>query len=331
MIKKILFALLSLSIIGCSDPVDLEQLTISGFTQGTTYSISYVDSLHRNFKPSIDSILLDIDQSLSLWNENSLIVSLNEGDTVSPDIHLDKVIRRSVEISRETGGTFDITLAPLIRAWGFGKEKVDRPDSATVRSLLKVIGVGGIHRWKEAIYLDPGYMLDPNAIAQGYSVDVVADFLRQKGIGNYMVEIGGEVRCLGKNINDRIWRIGIDKPAEQIQADRFQAIVELPDRALATSGNYRKFWVDEQTGMKFQHTIDPVTGFPVRNNLLSVTVIGPNATDADAYATACMVMGVYKAQAFLGQREDLEALLIFSDEEGNWKEWSTEGFVNLKK
>ena len=173
-----------------------------------------------------------------------------------------------------------------------------------------------------------GFTLDFNAIAQGFTVDLLAQFLEGKGVEHYMVEVGGEVKAKGQNVDGEIWRIGVDKPTEEIdENDRFQVIVNLENAALATSGNYRKFWVDEESGVKYSHTINPKTGFPARNRLLSASIISKSSCmDADAYATACMVMGTQKAVQFIESKKDLEAYLIYSDEEGKWETHITPGF-----
>jgi thiamine biosynthesis lipoprotein len=231
-------------------------------------------------------------------------------------------------LSELTEGSFDITIAPLIKAWGFsgGEHK----QNVNVDSLMNYIGyerlkanIPGQALSKYA--LPKGYEIDVNAIAQGYTVDLVANFLLGQGVENFLVEIGGEVICKGTNVNGRKWRIGIEQPQEERIAGQFQTIVQLDTMALATSGNYRKFWVDE-TGQKVVHTIDPQTGQPVISNLLSASVIAPSGMLADALATACMVEGVVGAKAMIERWPSVEGYFIVSNKFGELEVVKTSGW-----
>jgi thiamine biosynthesis lipoprotein len=265
---------------------------------------------------------------MSLWVENSEISALNRGDSLflSNDFH--GVILRSIYLSELTDGSFDITLAPLIKAWGFsgGTHK----DSINVDSLLNYVGYKGLvaHRpgsMMEKYALPEGYELDVNAIAQGYTVDVVANLMKNVGVSNYMIEIGGEVRCKGTNVRGRKWRIGIEEPTEDRVLGQFQTIVELDSMSLATSGNYRKYWQDEN-GQKVVHSIDPETGQPVVHNLLSASIIAPNATTADALATACMIKGVTGAMTMIDRFPEVEGYFIVGTKFGEIEVLQTSGW-----
>lgn len=299
-------------------------MKIEGKAQGTTYAVTY--SAEDDLSAEIDSLLNVFDLSLSNWKENSVVSRVNRNDSsVLADEFFKTVFVRSMQIAEETNGAFDPTVAPLVNAWGFGFKNKSVTDSATIDSNSQFVNYKGVSLDENGKISkgDPRMMLDFNAIAQGYSVDVVAEFLEKNEIANYLVEIGGETRAKGKNPDKKSWRIGIDKPLENQETRALQAVVELENKSLATSGNYRKFY--EENGVKYSHTIDPKTGFPVRHSLLSATVVAANCMDADAYATVFMVIGTDSAKAFLKNHKELDALLIFSDNEGNLKIFATEG------
>jgi len=300
-------------------------IKLAGFTQGTTYHITYKSKEKLDLQDEIDTLLADFDRSLSTYLPGSIIARINRNDTtVRPDNHFSEVFHKALEVYEATDGAFDITVAPVVNAWGFGfTEKAD-VDSNMIDSLLQYVGMNKIALIDGKIVKQlPGTMLDVNAIAQGYSVDVVADFLDHSGIRNYLVEIGGEVRTKGRNPRFRIWTVGIDKPVDNnfIPGEMVQAKLLLKNSSLATSGNYRKFY--EQDGIKYAHSIDPKTGYPVLSNLLSVTVQTRDCMTADAYATAFMVMGLEKTIKFLSKHEELQAYLIYSEKDGNMKTFAT--------
>jgi thiamine biosynthesis lipoprotein len=320
-------------------------LKLRGEAQGTTYNITYIDSLARDFQPAIDSILVRMDQSLSTYLPTSAISTLNNNNDslhFASTPFFNEVYTRSKEIAMATDMAFNPWVKPLVDYWGFGGEKWqgrEGVDQAVIDSLLSFDnGLLSLYDIPEGLTIEEGQeigvykrdarsQLDFNAIAQGYSVDVIAEMLESKGVSNYMVELGGEVRANGKNASEKYWRIGIDKPIENSTAgDReLQAVVELKNRSLATSGNYRKFY--EVDGMKYAHTINPKTGYPVKHNLLSATVCANNCASADAFATAFMVMGVEKTIAFLESHQDsnIEVYLIWADEKGAWKTYVSSG------
>lgn len=300
-------------------------IKLAGFTQGTTYHITCKCKDKLNLQDEIDTLLADFDRSLSTYLRGSIISRINQNDTtIIPDDHFLKVYHKALEVYEAADGAFDITVAPIVNAWGFGfTEKAD-VDSNMIDSLLQYVGMKKIWLENGKIVKEyPGTMLDVNAIAQGYSVDVVSDFLDQKGIRHYLVEIGGEVRTKGRNPEFKTWTVGIDKPVDNnfIPGEMIQAKLHLKNSSLATSGNYRKFY--EQDGVKYAHSIDPKTGYPVMDNLLSVTVQASDCMSADAWATAFMVMGLEKTIQFLSVHEELQAFLIYSDTDGDFKTFMT--------
>lgn len=310
----IILTFLVLIILSCSQHSKNEYFFISGFTQGTTYHITYQFKEHKTLKPEIDSILNQIDLSLSIYNPSSVISRINKNDTsVVCDEYFKNVFNKSIEIAEKTNGAFDITIAPVVNAWGFGSENKKDIDSALIDSLLQFVGYQRVKLNNNKITKPhPNIKLDANAIAQGYSADVIAGFLEKRQISNYLVEIGGEVKAKGKNKNNEYWRIGIDKPVEKSteQNRELQTIIQLNNKSLATSGNYRKFF--EENGVKYSHTINPKTGYPVKHNLLSVTVITDDCITADAYATAFMVLGLDESMRIVKNNPELEAYFICS-------------------
>ncbi len=301
------------------------QVYIEGEAQGTTYHIKYLDSTNTNYKVSIDSILRVVDQSVSTYLPTSLISELNTSkDTVVLDPIFKEVYLKSMEVAANTSNAFDVTLAPVINAYGWGFKNKSTITPSLIDSLLALSGKDKFKLIGDTlIKTKKGAMLDFNAIAQGYSTDLIADFLDQMQLDNYMVELGGEVITKGTNAEGEFWRLGVDKPEENAKQRRLSAILSLEDEALATSGNYRKFY--EENGIKYSHTIDPQTGYPVKHSLLSASVVASTGMDADAYATAFMVVGLEESKKILSANENLEALLIYADSSGNYKTYLTKG------
>ena len=241
-----------------------------------------------------------------------------------------RVFEMAVNIAKETDGAFDPTIAPVVNFWGFGFEEIPQKDENKLADLMKTTGYEKLTIQDRLIVKsNPNTQIDFNAIAQGFTVDLIAEYLQKSSITNYMIEIGGELKCRGLNADGKLWRIGIDKPSENIQQNRFQAIIEVPNKAIASSGNYRKFKIDEKRGTKYAHTIDPKTGKPVQTNLLSVTMVSESCMQADALATACMVMGVEKSIEFINSKPELDALIIYSGPKGEWLQHQTEGFKKM--
>lgn len=304
--------------------------TLHGEAQGTTYNIVYhPDSI--DLQEGIDSLLDRFDQDISLWRPNSLLSRMNaheRRDTVfafyDSTKYFSVLFDLSKDIYNKTYGAFDPTIWPLVQCWGFGLEKRGELTEEIVDSIAGIVGfvdtkIDMIELEEDYIYQetniwkgDPRAKLDFNAIAQGYSIDLVGDLLQEKGIENYMVEIGGETLCRGVNADSLAWRIGIEWPVDSAGKD-FGAIVNLSNKAIATSGSYRKFYIEN--GIKFPHTIDPRTGYPVAHTLLSASVVADDCASADAYATAFMVMGVQGTIDFILGNPDLglEVFLIYDD------------------
>lgn len=285
---------------------------------GTYYSVTYYHpdgvDLHEKIKEKMNVF----DNSLSTFNKSSVITGINNNDDVKIDAFFEKMFLTARKISENTNGAFDITVAPLVNAWGFGFGNRERDRIPNVDSLMQITGYEKIRlENNKLIKEDPRIMLDASAIAKGFASDVIADFLSENGCTDYMVEIGGEIACKGINPKEKKWRIGIDVPTDDIAAQNreIQAILAISDLALATSGNYRQFYYLD--GKKFSHTIDPRTGYPVQHNLLSVTVIAPSCVEADAYATAFMVLGVDSALQICESIQGMDCYLIYEDENGN--------------
>lgn len=313
-------------------------VTIDGYVQGTTYHIVYrpenADQL--NLRPQIESLLADFDTVFSGYVDQSLVCRINSADDLSGFELGDwfvECFRTSQSISERTYGAFDITLKPVIEAYGFGASGrgVDSMGQGQLDSLMDMVGYQYVKLTDDGSHLErlkPGVQLDFNAIAQGYSVDVVAAMLGDMGIRDYMVEIGGEVFCRGVNSGGHVWRVGVDRPIEGNvdPGEDLQTVITIADKGLATSGNYRKYRVSND-GAKVTHTIDPATGRSVVSNLLSATIVAPTAALADGYATACMVVGLEKAKLLLDSIPDLEGYLVYS-QGGELMVYMTE---NIKK
>jgi thiamine biosynthesis lipoprotein len=309
-----------------------EYSNFAGNVQGTTYSIVFENSEKRNpfdLRTEVEKILADFDMSLSLYRDSSILCRINRNENVVPDKYFRDVFRRSKEISELTGGAFDVTVGPLVRAWGFGPDEHKNVSPSKIDSLLQLVGMEKVELTEKGVRkADPRISMDFNAIAQGFSVDVVSGYLDGKGIKSYLVEIGGEVRVKGDK-GGKLWRIGIDKPVDDNMSpgSDLEAIIELKDRSLATSGNYRKFYIEN--GIKYSHTIDPKTGYPARNQLLSASVLASDCATADGIATACMVMGKEKSIEFLDLHPEFDGYLVYSDVDGSFKTWMSEKLKGL--
>lgn len=313
---------------------DFLGIKIQGEAQGSTYTIIYLDDT-TNYQADVDSILDRYDQDLSLWVPNSLLNKINaheRRDTVftfhDTTKYFSVLFDMSREIWKQTDGAFDPSVFPLVQAWGFGLKNRENVTPKMVDSLKELIGfsqfeidINEIYENKyiydrtDVVKLNPKVKLDFNAIAQGHSIDVLAEYLEQKGIENYMVELGGELKCKGHNQKQKPWGISIDSPKDNGES---QAVLQITDRAVATSGSYRKFY--EKDGIRYSHTIDPKTGYPVTHSLLSATVITDSCANADGYATAFMVMGKDQALEFVKTHPELDlAIYLVYDDHGEFK------------
>lgn len=333
-IKK-LFSFLSLLIVfaSCKKSVPTFQI-IQGEAQGSTYSIKYIANEELVSKIQIDSLLLAFDMSLSTYRDDSEISKINSGDsTVTVDDFFVETFKASNQIFKETNGLFDPTIGVLVNAYGFGPshERKDLSQSQ-IDSLLNFVGFNKVklNTNKTISKLHKETYFDFNAIAQGYSVDVVADFLKANGIENGIVEIGGELLGFGKNtIENKNWIIGIDDPLQSPEERTLIAKIKIENLGMATSGNYRKVVTDSITGEKFVHTINPKTGKPQKGNVLSATVLAPNCKMADGYATAFMVMDIKQGMEFAKNHPDLHVLLIYREENNEVQQFKTDNFKSL--
>ena len=297
------------------------------FIFGTTYHITY--QCDSNMAAGIKAELLKVDQSLSPFNDKSVITAVNQNKAVQLDSMFLDVYNLALQISEETDGAFDITVAPLVNAWGFGFKNSALPSSYQVDSLRQIVGYQKVSLENGHIKKkDPRIMLDCSAIAKGYGCDVIAKFLRSRGVKNFMVEIGGEIVTSGLNPDRLPWKVGVTKPSDDSlsTSHELQTVLNVTDMAMATSGNYRNFYY--KGGKKYAHTIDPKTGFPVQHNILSATVIAKSCAEADAYATSFMVMGLEKAQKVMERRPELMAYIIYSDQNGENAVWYSPSLRN---
>ncbi|MFI3239997.1 MAG: FAD:protein FMN transferase [Bacteroidales bacterium] len=300
-----LILITSLLFFSCNRATEYQQN--QGKIFGTLYHVTYQHN--ENLGESIHNKLLSIDASLSVFNDTSTISKINTNQSDQTDYLFNQVFNKSREIYHATNGAFDPTISPLINAWGFGFKNIDNVTPTLINSLLQTVGMNQITLTNNTIEkVNPNTTLNFSAIAKGYACDLIAQLLQSQGIENYLVEIGGEVIANGTNPTGEPWRIGINTP--EIGSTEVETILHLTNGAVATSGNYRNFYI--QDGKRISHTINPRTGYPTENNLLSATVIAEDCTTADAYATAFMVLGVERSLELANSTPNLETLLIYS-------------------
>jgi thiamine biosynthesis lipoprotein len=309
-----------------NQPKQLHEFKISGFAQGTTYSLGYfaTDSIVK--KSSIDSIIKVIDQSMSLYQPSSYLSQFNNSTAGSQvDFHLIKVLKRSFEVNKDTEGRFDVTVAPLVQLWGFGPQKITKfPDSDTIKATLPCIGMEKIRLDKLFLHKEkPCIKLDFNGIAQGYTVDVIASYLQAKGINNFIVEVGGELRVKGTKPDGKLFRVGIEGPVNE----NIKRIIQFKEGAVTTSGNYQKYLMNGKE--KISHLIDPKIGYPLKNEMISVTVFAKDAITADGYDNALMAMHVHEAMTFVSKRKYLEAYIIYKMPNGDIADTLSTGFKKM--
>jgi len=326
-IKLILvFVFSSLIFFSCGDKSrELHQVSFRGVVFGTYYSVSYFSYDEISYQAGIDSLFNDFNQSVSYYVPNSVISRINRNETDLMDDYFKTVLTASLQIAELTDGAFDPTVSPLVNAWGFGFTDREQMDQSKIDSLMNFIGYENIEIVGDRIIKAfPQLQLDFNAIAKGYASDLAGNYLAGRGVESYMVEIGGDLVTRGKKADGTFWRIGLEEPAKDMFAEQEWAfLVEMDNRAVATSGSYRKFY--EDGGQRFSHTIDPKTGRPVEHNLLSVSVFADDCMIADAYATAFMVMGLEKSQEFLDSGNDLDAFFIYSVDGDEYATYTTKG------
>jgi len=364
--KVVTLLLITFLLVRCGEKVVSNNFfQVTGYAQGTTYSIVYQDSLKRDLSNSIDSLLKDYDSYLSTYVDTSLISQFNNSeyspassktswnnDFLDLEIQSDGIFedcfKAAKEIYHETDGAFNPAVYPLVKYWGFldGKPR-DDIFQYEIDSILKIVNFSDsmINLYADTVSkgdvlfgstpviakLNGSMKIDFNGIAQGHSVDIIGHYLLSFGINNFMVEVGGEVLCKGVNNKNTYWQIGVDKPVENSSpgSKGFQFVVNVNNGAIATSGNYRKFY--EKDGVKYAHTIHPNTGYPVQHSLLSVTVAADKCVDADGYATAFMVMGMEYTKKFLNANPELhlEVYLVASTGKDAHEVWMTEGFQSF--
>lgn len=323
-IKKILV----LAVIFMSFSCEKEKINIklSGQIFGTTYGVQYYEADEENFQKDFEQLFGSVNQSMSTYIPNSIISKINKNEATTIDTHFKKVLEASKLVYRQTEGAFDPTIGAVVNAWDFGPEgKIDNLDSLKIKSLMNFVGLNRVGIVNDQLQKPAITRLDFNAIAKGYGVDVIADFLESKNVTDYIVEIGGEIRTKGINQEKGSeWVVGLETP----RFDGEQSIlktIRIKNQALATSGTYRKFKVDS-LGNRYAHIIDTKTGYPSKTNLLSISVLAENCTLADAYATAFKGMGVDKVKTFLEQHQELQVFLIFENEDKELETLALNGF-----
>lgn len=324
--KKNIFKILFLTVLTVASVIIIwDQQTTpyqhnTGFIFGTTYSITYQNN--KDLQAEIEAEMNEVDAALSPFNKRSIITAVNNNHQVKLNQKFMQVFNLAENISHETDGAFDITVAPLVNEWGFGFRKGVNPTKHVIDSLRQIVGYQKVALINgKVVKKDPRINLDCSGIAKGYGSDCVANLLRRHGIENFMVEIGGEIVTAGVNPDRVPWKIGVTKPVDNPtqQNGELQTVLNVTDKAMATSGNYRNFYY--KGGRKYAHTIDPKTGYPVQHNILSSTVIADNCATADAYATAFMVLGLNKAKAILQRHPELMVYFIYSDKNGKNTVW----------
>lgn len=322
MVKSFSLACIILMVlVGCSD---MRYYFTEGRVYGTTYHVSYESA--RDYDVEIRTEMERVNSSLSMFNPKSVIARWNREETDTVDSLVLKLWTKAWEVYTLTDGAFDITVAPLVNAWGFGLEGKQQPTSRELDSLRALVGMSKVTlKGNRLIKSLEGIQIDASSIAKGLGVDLVAEFFDSHGINNYMIEIGGEIRLKGESNKGRPWHIGIDKPIEDSTAmnRELQAILEMTEGALATSGNYRRYYIVD--GKKYAHTINPKTGYPVQRDIIGASVYAPTCMEADAYATSFMVLGFVEAKKLVQSLPGLEACLIYLDDQGKENVWMSDG------
>ena len=325
--KKLLVAMTFLLMVSCGRQP--QKMVLEGLAQGSYYAITYYDDEGRDVQQGIDSIFRAVDLSVNLWVDSSVICKVNRNEEVILDqIFIDN-FNIAQEAARLSGGYFDPTISPLVAAWGFSNKNGDSITSQLIDSLRQLVDYRKVRiEDGKVIKEDPAMKLDFNAVAQGYTSDLIAAYLESQGIKNYLVDTGGEIMAKGGKPDGKPWVVGIEKPAENWDSERvLQTRVPLRDRGLVTSGSTRKYV--ERDGKRYSHCIDPTTGWPVDHQVLSVTVLAENAVWADALASICMVMGMEKSLPIIQGMDGVEAYYIFVNENGELETFATEGFEIL--
>lgn len=318
------FVAIVLIVSSCKQENKLKRFSFKGETMGSYYAITYHAKAPIVEQTQVDSFLNIFNKSLSTWDKTSLITAINQAENKHPtDSFFRALYRKSKEVNQISKGAFDPTASPLFEAWGFGLKNAETMDSLRVDSLLSFVGIDASYLRADTLYKNIfGLQFSFNAIAPGYAADLLGEFFKLKGIESYLIDIGGEFSSKGKKPDGYNWTVSIEKPIEnKTQQNEAFAYIRLKENeAIATSGNYRKFYYKD--GKKYSHTINPITGYPVNHNLLSATIIANDATTADAYATTCMVLGLEKGKEFI-KEQNAKAYFIY-DDNGTLNEYVTE-------
>lgn len=325
--KKIVLLITGLLVLAsCNKP---QKIVLQGLAQGSYYAVTYFDEQGRNFQHEIDSIFHAVDMSVNLWVDSSIISKVNRNEEVT----LDSIFINNFNIAQEAAqlsdGYFDPTISPIVAAWGFSYKTGDSITPQLIDSLKQLVDYRKIRIENEKIVKEsPSIQLDFNAIAQGYTSDLIAHFLESRGIENYLVDTGGEIMARGEKPDGKPWIVGIEKPAENWDSEQVvQTRIALRDKGLVTSGSTRKYV--ERNGKRYSHCIDPKTGYPVEHQLLSVTVLADNSVWADALASICMVMGKEKSLPLIENLDEVEAYYIYVNERNELETFATNGFQSL--
>ncbi len=319
--------ILAIGVASCSQQP--KKIVLEGLAQGSYYAITYFDTQNRNFQHEIDSIFHAVDMSVNLWVENSIISKVNRNEEVALDSIFIDNFRIAQEAARLSDGYFDPTILPIVAAWGFSYKNGDTLTPQLIDSLRTLVDYRKVRIESGHIIKDnPAITLDFNAIAQGYTSDLIASFLESQGVVNYLVDTGGEIMTKGGKPNGQPWIVGIEKPADNENSEQVvQTRIAVRDKGVVTSGSTRKYV--ERDGKRYSHCINPKTGCPVEHHVLSVTVTADNSTWADALASICMVMGLEQSLPLIESMDGVEAYYIFINENGKLETFSTEGFVTL--
>ena len=329
--QRILFSLITLTSItffSCKEKTsNVPYIKNEGLVFGTEYHITYQSS--KDLQAGITKKLQEIDNSLSTFNPHSTLSLINQNKTKKLDAKTEQVIQQALEVSKHTNGAFDITVAPLVNAWGFGFKNNGKITKEQLDSIQQFVGYEKISIQNHCLHKkSPAIILDCSAIAKGFACDAIAQYLKKQGIQNFIIEIGGEIFAHGVNPSQQKWNIGISQPQDDstgIHVSKTFSVIKITDMGMATSGNYRNYYYKD--GHKYAHIIDPHKGYPIQHSLISATVIAPTCTEADAYATAFMVLGLEKAQKILERQKYLKAYFIYTTPDGKLSTWYT---ANLK-
>ena len=306
-----------------------QKIVLQGLAQGSYYAITYFDELNRNFQHEIDSIFHAVDMSVNLWVDSSVISKVNRNEEVTLDSIFIDNFRIAQKAARLSDGYFDPTISPIVAAWGFSYKSGDSITPQLIDSLKQLVNYQKIRIENgKVVKENPNMKLDFNAIAQGYTSDLIASFLESRGIKNYLVDTGGEIMARGSKPNGQPWIVGIEKPAKNWDSEQVvQTRITLRDKGLVTSGSTRKYV--ERNGRRYSHCIDPKTGYPVEHNVLSATVMAENSVWADAMASICMVMGIEKSLPLIESMDGVEVYYIFVNDQNELETFATEGFQKL--